>query len=421
MSNALAIATVTRALAHVVETAARKEVNGANVITARPDTAAANGAAVHLFLYQVLADAAQRNNDLPTRSSDGALRQRPTIVLNLHYLLTFNGSDTTLEPHRMLGAVSRDLNTQPVMSRSLIRSVSNGELAKSNLADAIDVVRVTLLPLNVEDLSKIWLMFSQIPYSLSIAYEARVVLIESEESAGPVLPVLYRGPADRGPETVLGPYPSLEDYEITAPGAPLQGPRLPSYPRAQLGLQVAFQGRNLGSDTVTLRFTHPRLGDLDIPIPPADRNAEQIRVVIPQDVAAQTAWAAGIYLVSARLTGGGVTRSSNELPLPFAPAFTAIVPASPIAGAGTDLALTLTCSPQIASGQRAVLMVGGSETSVPPPAAQTNTLAFTLPKVPAVTNEFVYLRVDGVDSFAFKQQGTPPKFVLDDSKRITIT
>jgi len=82
--------------------------------------------------------------------------------------------------------------------------------------------------------------------------------------------------------------------------------------------------------------------------------------------------------------------------------------------------LTLTCSPQIAKDQRAVLMIAGSE-AIATAVAQTTNLAFTLRKAPKVTNEFVHLRVDGVDSFVFKQVGPPPKFVLDDSKRISIT
>jgi hypothetical protein len=420
LSNALAVATVTQALSTLVERAAKKEVPGAQVVLTRPEAPGANGARIHLFLYQVLPDAAQRNNDLPSRTSDGVLRQRPTVALNLHYLLTFNGNDATFEPHKMLGAVARDLHAEPILSRSLLEAVSTGDLAGSNLAQALDVVRVVPLSLTTDEMSKIWFMFSQIPYSLSLAYEARVVLIDAEDPPTLVLPVLYRGSNDSGVSMQLGPYPAIEDYEINLPGAPLDGPRLPSYPSAQLGLRIAFSGRNLGGDTVTMRFTHQRLGDMDIVVAPADRTPLRVSVVIPSDAAAQTDWAAGVYLVSARVTTAGVTRVSNIVPVPFAPSFTAIAPASPIPGAGTDLGLTLTCSPEIAKDQRAVLMIAGQEAETDP-AAQTATVAFTLVNAPAVTNEFVHLRVDGVDSFVFKQQPSPPKFVLDDSKRITIT
>ena len=112
MSNALAIATVTTALARIVEKAAQSVVTGAEVVTGRPDSGATPAHRVHLFLYQVSANAAMRNNDLPSRSPDGNLAGRPTIALDLHYLLAFYGSDANLEPQRMLGAVVRDLNTK---------------------------------------------------------------------------------------------------------------------------------------------------------------------------------------------------------------------------------------------------------------------------------------------------------------------
>ena len=65
-------------------------------------------------------------------------------------------------------------------------------------------------------------------------------------------------------------------------------------------------------------------------------------------------------------------------------------------------------------------MIAGQEAFVET-TAQTASLPFILTNTPAVTNEFVYLRVDGVDSVVFKQQISPPKFVLDGSKRISIT
>lgn len=421
MSNALAIATVTRALGRVVEDAAASVVPGAQVITARPEANGGTAARIHLFLYQVAPDAAQRNNDLPTRASDGTLRQRPTVALDLYYLLTFNGQDTTLDTHRMLGAVARDLHARPLLPRSLIQSVSSGDLAGSDLADAFDVVRVSPLSLTVDDLSKLWLMFSQTPYSLSVAYQARVVLIESTENAGPVLPVLYRGADDRGVNVQAGTLPVLDDYEITLPDAPLSGPRLPAWPAMQLGLRLMLSGRGLGGDIVTLRFRHARLPDIEAAISPADRTAESIRFTLPNDVAAETAWAAGIHMVSVRVTTGGFTRSSPEVPIPFAPSFTSIAPPSPIAGAGTDLALTLTCRPQIAAGQRAEITAGSAYAVATPPGAQTATIPVTIQSAPALTDEFLRLRVDGVDSFVFTQQGTPPKYVLDATKRITIT
>ena len=320
MSNAHPIATVTRALAKVVEDAATSSGIGRSVVASVPNRTVWTRPCSSVSLPGGGRSRAA-NNDLPSRSSDGTLRQRPTAALNLHYLMTFNGQDTTLDSHRMLGAVARDLHARPILSRSLIQSVSTGNLADSDLAAALDVVRVTPLSLTVEDLSKLWLMFSQIPYSLSVAYEARVVLIESIDSPVATLPVLSRGPGDRGVDTRLGPFPALDDYDITAADAPLSGPSLPSYQSAQLGLRVTLRGRNLGGDSVLIRFSHPRLGDLDITVPPSDRTSDAVRVVIPNDAPAQTAWAAGIYLVSARIANGGVTRGVQRTAATVRPGF----------------------------------------------------------------------------------------------------
>ena len=64
MSNALAIATVTTALAQIVRTAAQSVVNGADVLTGRPDPNASPAHRIHLFLYQVSPNGAMRNSDL---------------------------------------------------------------------------------------------------------------------------------------------------------------------------------------------------------------------------------------------------------------------------------------------------------------------------------------------------------------------
>jgi hypothetical protein len=317
--------------------------------------------------------------------------------------------------------VARDLHAEPVLSRGLLQSVSSGDLAASDLADAQDVVRVTPLPLTAEDLSKIWTMFSQIPYSLSVGYEARTVLIEAEDVPAPALPVLRRGDADRGPEAVVGPFPLLEGVEITRPGAPLSGPRLPPYPSAALGLQLRLRGRHLAGETVTVRFSHPRLDDdVAIAVPAADRSPDEVRVVLPDDAAAQTAWAAGLYGVAVQVTNGSTTRLSNALPVPVAPTIASVAPPSPIAGAGTDLTLTVTCRPQIAAGQRATLFVGGLDAVAVVPTTQTDTLDFVFPAAPAVAGALVRLRVDGVESHVFREAGTPPALVIDDSRRISI-
>ena len=199
MSNFLAIATVTATLQlEIVGPAASTAVGGAIAVPNRPDNRDAEISAtrVHIYLYQVSPNAAWRNRDLPTRNSDGELVQRPRVALDLHYLLTFFGDDMLLEPQRMLGNVALALHTKPVLTRKMIEnSIANSDyqfLAESNLADEIELVKFTPLALSLEELSKLWNVFFQTPYALSVAYQATVVLIEGEAKPRAVLPVLQR-------------------------------------------------------------------------------------------------------------------------------------------------------------------------------------------------------------------------------------
>src|SRR5687768_8333000 len=111
MGNALSIATVTATLRRTLQDVVNVDVAGAKVTTLRPDglAAAAPSAGVNIFLYQVTPNAAQRNAGLPTRSSNATVVQRPRAALDLHYLLSFYGSETELEPQRLLAGVTRAL------------------------------------------------------------------------------------------------------------------------------------------------------------------------------------------------------------------------------------------------------------------------------------------------------------------------
>ena len=109
MSNPLAVATVTaclqRSLQEAILTAPIGAVAGATVKNGKPPApgSAPTSPTVYLFLYQTTPNPHQRNTDLPTRDATGALRQRPRTALDLHYLLSFWGDESTLEPQRMLG------------------------------------------------------------------------------------------------------------------------------------------------------------------------------------------------------------------------------------------------------------------------------------------------------------------------------
>ena len=427
MSNALAIATVTRALSQVVRTAVQSVVPGSDVLTTRPDATAPADARVRLFLYQISPNAALRNSDLPTRAANGTLTSRPTAALDLHYLLTFYGNETELEPQRMLGAAVRDLHAQPVLLRQMIQDAIAAApfLSLSNLADAVEQIKFTPLSLSLEELSKLWSVFFQAPYALSVAYVGTVILIESDETAPGALPVLRRGEDDRGVETQLGPFPFLQAIHVTVPEDVTRRPRLPSLPAAQLGTVLTLTGSNLGGDAVSVQFDHTRLPIANALVVPATaRSATQLTCPLVDDAAAQTNWAPGLYAVSVVVQRADEVRATNQVPLAFAARVTGIAPPNPVArDASGDATLTITCSPQVRPAQRAMLLVGDREVVAQAHPTDTATLQFVIRNAPAVTAAIVRVRVDGVDSLPFKRVDLPPPphMTFDDAQRVTIT
>lgn len=198
MSNYLAIATVTMALRDILQNAAQAAIPGANVTVRRPENVGNDGqdkAGINLFLYQVTPNPAWTNTDLPTRNFNGQLVQRPQVALDLYYLLSFHGSELEMEPQRLLGSTTIALHTQPILTPEVIRSTvaNTSYLAMSNLAEQGELVKFAPLNLSLEELSKLWSVFFQVPYTLSMIYRASVVLIEAEVDVLEVKIVTERG------------------------------------------------------------------------------------------------------------------------------------------------------------------------------------------------------------------------------------
>ncbi len=198
MSNYLAIATVTATLREIVQEAALAAIPGAYVTLHRPEhmnTNAPEQAGINLFLYQVIPNTALSNVDLPTRNVDGTLIQRPQAALDLYYLLSFQGSELMQEPQRLLGSTISALHANPILTADIISSTieKTSYLAQSDLATQIERIKLAPLNLNLEELAKLWSVFYQIPYILSVAYYVSVVLIEAQVDVPVVKPVLERG------------------------------------------------------------------------------------------------------------------------------------------------------------------------------------------------------------------------------------
>ncbi|MEV8395390.1 MULTISPECIES: DUF4255 domain-containing protein [unclassified Streptomyces] len=194
MSNALAIATVTQALALLIEGDLGPEMDIAvKVETRKPPAEPPTEPTVHVFLYQVTPNASMRHTDLPTRASDGTLVKRPAAALDLHYLISAYGEEAELVGQRLIGCVIRTLHEFPVLPRELIElAAERPYLAGSDLAASAQKVRFTPTVMDIDETSKLWGMLHQTPYTLSVAYQASLILIEGRDKPVPAKPVERR-------------------------------------------------------------------------------------------------------------------------------------------------------------------------------------------------------------------------------------
>ncbi|MEY9989422.1 hypothetical protein ABIE67_001454 [Streptomyces sp. V4I8] len=191
MSNALAIAHVTQALALLLASNVGPEFDEAvKVEPHKPPTEPPDHPTLNVFLYQVTPNTSMRNNDLPTRASDGTLVKRPAAALDLHYLISAYGDETTLVGQRLIGSVVRTLHEIPILPKDVVEETGQlPHLAGSDLAEAAQRVRFTPRVMDMDETSKLWGMLYQTPYSLSVVYQATLVLIDGREKPVPAKPV----------------------------------------------------------------------------------------------------------------------------------------------------------------------------------------------------------------------------------------
>jgi hypothetical protein len=412
MSNSLAIAATTATLQYVLlkGVGADPDLADLSVTTLPPDKArgTATNNQLNLFLYQVLPNAAWRNFDVPSQVRPGETGT-PPLPLNLFYLVTAFGKDddaTVPFSHQVLGKAMNVLYDHAVLSADDIQNATSGSLPRSDLDRQVERVRITLQPLSVDDISKLWMGFST-QYRLSAAYEVGVTLVDSTRPARAPLPVLARGKGDRGfpSQTSLAPpFPTLD-----AVGFPN------SQVSARLGDTLTLTGTNLDGTGIGIVFDHP-LWTTSVEVAPATTPAPtstQVSVQVPN---VPGGWPAGLYTISilVQRPGDTVRRASNLLSFPLAPTL-AIAPSTAPAGAIT---YTVTASPDVLPRQRATLLLADQEIVADAHPAQTSTLTFVATAV-AAGSYYVRLRVDGVDSILVNRAVTPPAF--DPTQQVSVT
>ncbi|NKE69582.1 DUF4255 domain-containing protein [Candidatus Manganitrophus noduliformans] len=148
-------------------------VPATNVSLISPGDTSGQNKRINLFLYRVIENPHLNNRDWqPKRGTTNQL-VAPPLALNLFYLMTpFSPLDPQTglaDAHGLLGEAMRVLYENAIIPQTYLETgLQEGE------------VKVTLLPLDLEQLSKIWTALNK-DFRLSVAYEVSYVEVPAEQ------------------------------------------------------------------------------------------------------------------------------------------------------------------------------------------------------------------------------------------------
>jgi Pvc16 N-terminal domain len=437
MSSPLAIAAVTAALKDLLNDGLLNhdlsQIGSFSVTSTPPDritTGETEPNQLNLFLYQVTANPGWRNVQLPSRDGDGSPLRSTPLALDLHYLLSAYGAQD-LNAEILLGYAMQLLHETPMLSRAQLRTVLGGvspvdgsilpgpfgTLSALDLADQVELVKITPVFLTAEELSKMWTAM-QARYRPTMAYMVSVVLIEARGASRVAPPVLQRGRDDRGIISSATPPPNLTSARTAASDV---------LPAVRLGDDVLIKGSQLeaaaGSEVIfdnvvlkvlrSLPAGHDSLGNLTVHLPS-----------VAEDANALSEWAVGFYAISLRLAAPDFPAwKTSGIPIALAP----LITVSPLAHAAGDIDLTVTCTPRLRPEQetQTSLIFGLREifpNAINTPADKTKptTLTFHVPAAPA-GDHLVRLRVQGLDSLPITLAGPGAKMKFDPQQTVQVT
>lgn len=395
---------MTATLQRELHIAAGDAINGATATVTRPDGAAAATPplGVNIFLYQVTPNAAQRNSDLPNRSGDGVTVRRPRTALDLHFLLSFYGNEAKLEPQRLLGGITQRLTSRPILTDTMINAMladlAFDFLVGSDLADEDEAVRFTPMGLSLEELSKLWSVFFQTPYALSVAYQASTVFIEGKEAPSAGLPVRERT------ITVL-PFrsPTIDEvFSGLGRGLPIQ-----------TGSILTIRGRKLLGDVTRVSIN----GAEQTPAP--DLSDTEIKIALPPGCSSGIN---SLQIVHKLMLGSPPAEhrgfESNVAAFVVAPKITIVT--------ATATSFKIDIDPPVRISQRATLLLnhvpsGASHIfSVAPVTADTSQVDFPVSGLTSGQDYFVRVQVDGAESSLLDLNSASPTFKQFIEPQVTI-
>lgn len=434
MSNALAFAAVSAVLKDVLNDGLLNhdlsKVGNFSVSALPPDRIQSTPNEpnqLNLFLYHLSPNAAWRNSGLPSRDEQGRRLANPPLALDLHYLLSAWGSDD-FNAEILLGYAMQILHRNPILSRAQLRTSLGATapvnaallppalsaLAAADLAEQIELIKITPSFPSVEEMSKLWTA-TQSKMRPSMAYTVSVVLLQDNAPTRQALPVLTRGPQDQG-FNARAAWPQLDGVSVAGNSRA---------PAMRLGDRLNLQGANL-SMVNEIEFLHAAAGMRRI-LSPLTTPQGGLQVALPDAAVtpkAHSDWAIGLWEIALRAQlDSGHSLSSQRLQFALAPR----IKLATANFASANFNLNLECSPRLLPGQdkNVELLFGNlsqrpSKVTTPNDPNKPSTLRFEMKKIPP-GQYVVRLRVDGVDSMPVLLTGDPPHLAFDPQQTVSVT
>jgi hypothetical protein len=353
-------------------------------------TGASENPQLNLFMYYASFNTAYRNEGLPSRDSRGTRVTNPPLALNLHYLVSAYGKNE-FDPEILLAWAMQMFHENPILPRQTMQDLLTAmgsdpgatpeakAVAKTTLADQVELIKIAPEALSNEEIAKLWMAFNT-HYRPTTSYQVSVVLIQETLPFKSNLPVQSRN----------------------VQAAPLQSPQIDSVTPGSAGVGdvLTITGRNFIGDSPAATVV---VFDENPAVAPDSIQGDCIRITVPGALQAGVRTVRVIRNVQFGTPGdphkGFASRPAQFLLMP------AITDASPVA-ATVAAPLTLNVTPAVGRAQRAALYVGdyAIELDARPPSdpATSATLTFNIPEAFPYTNPPTALplrvQVDGVQS-----------------------
>jgi hypothetical protein len=345
------------------------------------------GEGINLFLYRVSEHPHLKNQELSPRTGGGPA----PLALMLHYLLSVSGGGSGDESrtHTLLGNAMQVLNDDAIISRHTlsVRSSVPVMLLAEPLQNEYEALTITLEPLSLEDLTKIWTATTK-PYRLSVGYMVSVIQIQRQPT-----PELRRvaEPPFGGPrvQVVTLRFPRISQVLVRRSEGPLS-----NAPFARIGDTLVLKGTSLEDDSAGVFLSGVAIAPQHI----LYRSGERLDVRLPDDPAFEP----GMLGVEVRVSLASGT--SHLAPVRSNRALMMLVPhvtAATLDAARVELTITgtrLAGDDLVVSVGPFLLERGGSPAGTFPQVAATQ-LRVHLPSALPVGSHLVRVRVNGAESF----------------------